>query len=86
MARPSDDQLKQAIASGAQAGAGLREAFTGRKAKKLKARDLKKGNTFATGRAAREAGRAAGRIEVLPGKKLLKKPVKQVVLPKTREA
>ena len=46
MARPSDEQLKKAITRGRVAGQGLRQTFTGRKAKTLKARDLKKGNKF----------------------------------------
>lgn len=86
MARPSDEQLKQAIASGISKGAGLRRAFTGTKEKKFKARDLKKGNKFAGRSAARAAGRAAGRAEAAIVPKALKKPVKQRVLPKTREA
>jgi hypothetical protein len=43
-------QLKQARARGSAAGRGLRQAFTGRKAKTLKARDLKKGNKFKVAR------------------------------------
>jgi len=38
------EQLKKAVASGTRAGMGLRSTFTGRKEKKMKARDLKKGN------------------------------------------
>ena len=84
MARPSDDQLKQAIASGALAGTGIRQAFTGRKQKTFKARALKKGNRFAARAAARAAGRAAGAAGA--GAIRPKKPVKRVVLPRTREA
>lgn len=45
MAQPSDEQLKKAVASGTRKGQGMREAFTGRKEKKMKARDIKKGTT-----------------------------------------
>jgi hypothetical protein len=41
-----EQQLKQAVTRGRVQGRKLRETFTGRPAKKLKARDLKKGNNF----------------------------------------
>jgi hypothetical protein len=41
-----EEQLKAAVTRGRVQARKLRETFTGRPAKKLKARDLKKGNAF----------------------------------------
>lgn len=48
MAKPSDEQLREAIKRGEKVGTGMRKAFKdffmGTKEKKLKGRDLKKGS------------------------------------------